>query len=53
MLNEDEVKLIMQVDVSLVMLGAGLWILLGAGAGPDLEKAATGWIGLVVGYWLR
>lgn len=51
-MNRDRVTLIMQVFVSLVLLAAGLAIL--AGAYEDTtQKAAIGWIGLVVGYWLR
>ncbi len=51
--NEAEAKLLMQLVVSLVLLGAGFWVLLHHGSDPDLQKAATGWIGLVAGYWLK
>lgn len=43
----------MSVLVSLVMLGVGIYILLHGEANADLQKAATGWIGLVIGYWLQ
>lgn len=39
--------------ISLGLMGAGLFILIGGDANDGLEKAATGWIGLVLGYWLR
>lgn len=51
---QDRVKLAMQVFVSAVLLLAGLYVLLVSdGAGPDLQKFAAGWIGLVAGYWLK
>jgi hypothetical protein len=50
----DKVKLIGAAVVSLVLLIAGLYILIFKnGASDALQKAATGWIGLVVGYWLK
>ncbi len=52
-LNEDETKLLMQVLVSLLLLAAGIYILVSGGSSAGLQKAATGWIGLVAGYWLR
>ena len=53
MLNEAEAKLLMQLIVSIALLAAGFWILLHGNASADLQKAATGWIGLVAGYWLK
>lgn len=52
-LSADLVRLLMSVLVSLVMLGVGIYILLHGEANADLQKAATGWIGLVIGYWLQ
>jgi hypothetical protein len=43
----------MAVIISLVLLAAGLYILLADHASSDLEKAATGWIGIIIGYWLK
>ena len=52
-MTKDEVKLAMQVLISLALLVAGLVILLTQSGSADLQKAATGWIGILVGYWLK
>lgn len=49
----DLVRLIGTCVVSAVLLAAGVVVLLGDVGNPDLQKAATGWIGLVAGYWLK
>ena len=49
----DEIKLAAQILVTVFGLVAGGWILLGGDYPPGHEKAATGWIGLIFGYWLR
>jgi hypothetical protein len=51
--SKELAKLIGAGLVSLVLLGLGIFILLHNGSDSDLEKAATGWIGLVAGYWLK
>ncbi|HEX3432642.1 MAG TPA: hypothetical protein VHT25_01105 [Solirubrobacteraceae bacterium] len=51
--SKELAKLIGAGLVSLVLLVFGLIILLHNGSDADLEKAATGWIGLVAGYWLK
>jgi hypothetical protein len=43
----------MAVVISVVLLLAGLYVLLVDHANSDLEKAATGWIGVIIGYWLK
>jgi len=49
---------VMRIVVSLLLLVSGLFILTSPNfliettASTDLQKAATGWIGLVAGYWL-
>lgn len=49
------IKLLMAVVVSLVLLGAGLYILLtfNWSENPQMVAGATGWLGLVIGVWLR
>ena len=49
------VKLGMAVVVSLGLLGSGMYVLLtfNWGENPQIVAAATGWIGLVVGYWMK
>jgi hypothetical protein len=45
----------MSVVISLALLGAGLYVLLTFdwAANPQMVAAATGWIGLVTGYWVK
>jgi hypothetical protein len=43
----------MQVVVSLVVLGAGLWVILSGRYAADAQHWASGAIGTVVGYWLK
>ncbi len=52
-MTRDEVKLAMSVAVSAILLAAGLYVVLSNDGGADLQKAATGWIGLILGYWLQ
>lgn len=52
-MSEDGVKLLIAFVISAVLLGAGLYVLLAERASPDLQKAATGWIGVILGYWLK
>ena len=49
------VRLLMTVVISLVLLGSGMYVLLTVdwGERPAMVAAATGWIGLVVGWWVR
>lgn len=51
--TENQVKLGMAVLLSLILVTAALYILIGDKASGGLEKAATGWIGIIVGYWIK
>lgn len=51
--TQDLIRLLMNVVISLALLGAGLYVLLGDHGSADLQKVAGGWIGLVAGYWLK
>jgi hypothetical protein len=51
--SENEIRLAMAVGISLVMLLAGLLVLFSGEGGADLQQAAGGWVGVVVGYWLK
>jgi hypothetical protein len=51
--TENQVKLGMAVLLSLVLVAAALYILIGDNASGGLEKAATGWIGIIIGYWIK
>lgn len=52
-MGENTTRLLVRIVLSLGLMGAGLFILISGASTPDVEKAAFGWIGLVVGYWLR
>lgn len=49
------VKLLVQTVISLGLLASGLYVLLTVdwSTNAELAAAATGWIGIVVGYWLK
>ena len=48
-------KLLMTAVITLGLLGSGVWVLVTFDweANSQLIAAATGWIGLAVGYWLK
>lgn len=47
-------RLLVRVVLSLGLMAAGLFILIDNPTGStEVQQAATGWIGLVCGYWLR
>ena len=51
----EKTRVIVEALVSLGLLGAGLYVLITSdwSAKPQLVAAATGWVGLVIGYWLK
>ena len=53
--NHVAIKLAVRILISLVMLGFGIYVLVTTDwqDNPEFPAAATGWIGLVIGYWLR
>jgi hypothetical protein len=51
--REDLIRLLMAVLISVVLLAAGMYVLLAHHGDSDLQKLAGGWIGVVVGYWLK
>jgi hypothetical protein len=52
-MSEANLRLLGATIVSVVLLLAGLYVFVSGDSSEGLEKAATGWIGLVAGYWLR
>jgi hypothetical protein len=50
--SHDLPKFLMQVVVSLIFIGFGIWVLSDTGSSEELQKLASGWLGLVIGYWL-
>ncbi len=53
--NHAAIKLAVRIFISLTMLGFGLYVLVTTDwqDNPEFAAAATGWIGLVIGYRLR
>ena len=51
--GESSVRLVMQIAISSVILGAGLWVILSGHYHADAERWAAGAIGTVMGYWLK
>jgi hypothetical protein len=50
---EDLIRLVTQICFSCALLFSGLSVLILETGEPELQKLAAGWIGAVVGYWLR
>ncbi len=50
---EDQVRRVMQIVVSFLILGAGLWVLLSGRYGAEAMHWAAGATGTVMGYWLK
>ena len=53
--NFAAIKLAVRIFISLVMLGFGIYVLaiINWEDNPEFSAAAAGWIGIVIGYWLR
>ena len=49
------IKLLMAVVVSLGLLASGMYVLLtfNWAENPQMVASASGWLGLVLGYWLK
>lgn len=53
-MSENAIKLFVRVVLSLGLAAAGLFILTDNPTGnTQIQQAAAGWVGLVIGYWLR
>ncbi|HMI81932.1 MAG TPA: hypothetical protein VK480_09120 [Solirubrobacterales bacterium] len=50
---ESLIRLLMQICISCIFLIAGLSALLFEMGEPATQKLAAGWVGAVIGYWLR
>lgn len=48
---KESIKLKGQIAISILLIGAGIYFI-GFSGDESLAKAATGWIGIVVGYWI-
>ena len=49
----NRLRAIMQIVISVIILGAGFYALFGANTSEVTHKVMTGLMGTVVGYWLR
>jgi len=52
-MSEGMIRLITQVCISCALLFSGLSVLILETGEPEVQKLAAGWVGAVVGYWLR
>ena len=50
---EERRRSAVQVAISAVVLGAGLWVILSGHYTTDSDRWASGAIGTVMGYWLK
>lgn len=51
--ERERIKAIMRVVISLIVLGAALFVILSRAFPDDYAKWAFGVVGLIIGYWLR
>ena len=52
-MSEDLIRLVTQICFSCALFFSGLSVLVLETGDPELQKLAAGWVGAVVGYWLR
>ena len=55
MTNGSRPNLFIKAGISILLLVAGLYVLVTSewNTQPALVAAATGWVGVVIGYWLK
>ena len=53
--GEFSIRLVVQIIITFSLLGFGFYVLatIDWKTNPEFAAAATGWIGLITGYWLR
>jgi len=52
-MSEATLRLVGAAVLSVALLAFGFYVLLDGAATSELQKLAAGWIGLVIGYWLK
>ena len=52
-MNEPLIRLLVASAISRLLLLVGLYVLVLGSPTDGVEKAAIGWIGVVMGYWLK
>jgi hypothetical protein len=51
--SEASIRLLGASVLSFALLVFGFYVLLDGGSSGELQKVAAGWIGIVIGYWLK
>jgi hypothetical protein len=51
--SEAGMRLVGASVLSFALLVFGFYVLLDGGSSGELQKVAAGWIGIVIGYWLK
>lgn len=51
--SEASIRLLGASVLSFTLLVFGFYVLLDGGSSGELQKVAAGWIGIVIGYWLK
>jgi hypothetical protein len=52
-MSEAQIRLLGASVLSAALVGFGFYVLLDGQSSADLQKVAAGWIGVVIGYWLK
>lgn len=51
--SEANLRLLGASILSFALVVFGFYVLLDGGSSGELQKVAAGWIGIVIGYWLK
>lgn len=52
-MSEANLRLLGAAVISIALIAFGFYVLLDGDATSELQKLAAGWVGLVIGYWLK
>lgn len=52
-MSEANLRLLGAAVLSIALLAFGFYVLLDNHSASELQKLAAGWVGLVIGYWLK
>jgi hypothetical protein len=52
-IHPDDVEVVMRISVSVIFVAAGFAVLLFGLGQESSAKMAAGWLGAVLGFWLR
>jgi hypothetical protein len=51
--TRSQVRLLVQLGLTIVLTPTALAVLIGSVGTPNLQKIAAGWMGVILGYWLK